>query len=238
MFIITVWFCQQPWTSQQFYFAMDEPFRKTSSFSCFQSLSSWIKLSWMIENRSACPFSVLDPPLLAPQISGYINGKPLYQGDPLTLTCAVAGGDPLVTSVTLTCPGHHDQGPNSGQSSSLVIPALSDADNNVTCVCSGQWARPQFYTTTSSVTLTVYCKSVCPFPPSTRFFHTCTPELDMSTVECNLPTVISCHSQIYYHHSLLKVNLLVIGSRKPCLPSCHSHLYLSHIPSPSPSPIP
>ncbi|KAL8587846.1 hypothetical protein ACOMHN_067714 [Nucella lapillus] len=49
------------------------------------------------------------PPLSAPQISGYVNGHILYQGDSLTLTCAVTEGDPQVTSVTLACLGRSKQ---------------------------------------------------------------------------------------------------------------------------------
>ncbi|XP_070182667.1 nephrin-like [Littorina saxatilis] len=101
------------------------------------------------------------PPPSPPQIIGYVNNSILYQGDNLTLTCSVTGGDPGVTSVTLTCPDQHENSTHLGQSSSLVIPSLGNNHNNLKCTCSGQWARPSYYTLTDSRTLRVY------YPPST-----------------------------------------------------------------------
>ncbi|KAL8611566.1 hypothetical protein ACOMHN_061827 [Nucella lapillus] len=95
----------------------------------------------------------------APQISGYVNGQVLYEGDNLTLTCAVTGGDPKVTSVTLTCPGRSKKKTTNGQSSSLEFSPLSSSDHNLTCVCTGQWDRESHYTLTDSRTLTVYYRT-------------------------------------------------------------------------------
>ncbi|KAL8588605.1 hypothetical protein ACOMHN_034059 [Nucella lapillus] len=119
--------------------------------------------NWMVKVNAASDYtaSVAYPPPSAPQISGYINGHILYQGDNLTLTCAVTGGDPQVTSVTLTCLGSSKQKSTDGQSSSLEFSPLSSSDHNLTCVCSGQWAMQGYYTRTDSRNLTVYS------PPST-----------------------------------------------------------------------
>ncbi|KAL8608866.1 hypothetical protein ACOMHN_063941 [Nucella lapillus] len=95
------------------------------------------------------------PPPSDPQISGYVNGQVLYEGDNLTLTCAVTGGDPQVTSVTLTCQGRSKKKITNGQSSSLEFSPLSSSDHNLTCVCSGQWAMQGYYNLTDSRTLTV-----------------------------------------------------------------------------------
>ncbi|KAL8608865.1 hypothetical protein ACOMHN_063940 [Nucella lapillus] len=108
------------------------------------------------QRQKSVTLDIKYPPLSAPQIGGYINGQVLYEGDNLTLTCAVAGGDPQVTSVTLAC--RSKQKTTNGQSSSLEFSPLSSSDHNLTCVCSGQWARESDYTLTDSRTLTVYCE--------------------------------------------------------------------------------
>ena len=64
----------------------------------------------------------------------------------------------MVTSVTLTCPGQHEQSATPGQSSGVTIPALSPSDNGLQCVCSGRWEREKYYNLTDSRTLTVYCE--------------------------------------------------------------------------------
>ncbi|KAL8588595.1 hypothetical protein ACOMHN_034049 [Nucella lapillus] len=109
------------------------------------------------QRQKSVTLDIKYPPPSAPKISGYINGHILYQGDNLTLTCAVTGGDPQVTSVTLACPGRSMQKTTNGQSSSLEFSTLSSSDHNLTCVSSGQWARESYYTLTDSRTLTVYC---------------------------------------------------------------------------------
>ncbi|KAL8566047.1 hypothetical protein ACOMHN_036206 [Nucella lapillus] len=106
------------------------------------------------QRQKSVTLDIKYPPLSAPQIGGYINAQVLYEGDNLTLTCAVAGGDPQVTSVTLAC--RSKQKTTNGQSSSLEFSPLSSSDHNLTCVCSGQWARESDYTLTDSRTLTVY----------------------------------------------------------------------------------
>ena len=103
------------------------------------------------------PSFFTDAPRNAPRISGYTNNQILYQGDPLTLTCDVTGGDPRVTSVTLTCM-RHSQGPSNGQSSSLRVTSLRAGDHGDVCTCSGQWVRQGYYTLTDTRTLIVYCE--------------------------------------------------------------------------------
>ncbi|KAL8577623.1 hypothetical protein ACOMHN_036814 [Nucella lapillus] len=113
------------------------------------------------QGQKSVTLDIKYPPPPAPQISGYVNGHILYQGDSLTLTCAVTGGDPQVTSVTLTCPGRSKQKTTNGQSSSLEFSPLNSSDHNLACVCSGQWAMQGYYNLTDSRNLTVYS------PPST-----------------------------------------------------------------------
>ncbi|KAL8588604.1 hypothetical protein ACOMHN_034058 [Nucella lapillus] len=111
------------------------------------------------QRQKSVTLDIKYPPPSAPQISRYVNSHILYQGDKLTLTCAVTGGDPKVTSVTLTCPGRSKQNTTNGQSSSLEFSPLSSSDHNLTCVCSGQWARESYYTLTDSRTFTVYYRT-------------------------------------------------------------------------------
>ncbi|KAL8588597.1 hypothetical protein ACOMHN_034051 [Nucella lapillus] len=89
------------------------------------------------QGQKSVTLDIKYPPLSAPQISGYVNGHILYQGDSLTLTCAVTGGDPQVTSVTLTCPGRSKQKIIKGQSSSLEFFPLNSSDHNLACVSMG-----------------------------------------------------------------------------------------------------
>ncbi|KAL8566437.1 hypothetical protein ACOMHN_015073 [Nucella lapillus] len=111
------------------------------------------------QQQKSVTLDIKYPPPSVPQISGYVNGHILYQGDNLILTCAVTGGDPQVTSVTLACPGRSKQKTTNGQSSSLEFSPLSSSDHNLTCVCSGQWAMQGYYTLTDSRTLTVYYRT-------------------------------------------------------------------------------
>ncbi|KAL8574723.1 hypothetical protein ACOMHN_023928 [Nucella lapillus] len=113
------------------------------------------------QQQKSVTLDIKYPPPSAPQISGYVNGHILYQGDNLILTCAVTGGDPQVTSVTLACPGRSKQKTTNGQSSRLEFSPLSSSDHNLTCMCSGQWAMQGYYNLTDSRNLTVYS------PPST-----------------------------------------------------------------------
>ncbi|KAL8588587.1 hypothetical protein ACOMHN_034041 [Nucella lapillus] len=113
------------------------------------------------QGQKSVTLDIKYPPPSAPQISGYVNGHILYQGDSLTLTCAVTGRDPQVTYVTLTCPGRSKQKTTNGQSSSLEFSPLNSSDHNLACVCSGQWAMQGHYNLTDSRNLTVYS------PPST-----------------------------------------------------------------------
>ncbi|XP_070183599.1 uncharacterized protein [Littorina saxatilis] len=97
------------------------------------------------------------PPRVTPTIQGYVDNTTLYQGDSLNINCTVAGGEPPVISVTLTCTGH-SEGPSNGQSSSLSVTSLNASDHGAVCTCSASWVKPKYYTLTATRTLTVYCK--------------------------------------------------------------------------------
>ena len=99
----------------------------------------------------------IDPPHEAPQITGYTSTTILYEGDPLTLTCTVAGGDPAIASVTLTCGGNYHN-TSTGQQSMLQVTSLQSSDQGALCSCSGQWIKPNHYNLTDNVTFTVFCE--------------------------------------------------------------------------------
>lgn len=89
----------------------------------------------------------LDPPLQAPQISGYENGQEMQADTNLDMNCRVIGGKPHVKAVTFSCPGHSDLNDlitKTGVESGLQFyPVL--ADNGTTCTCSAEWEDPTFY---------------------------------------------------------------------------------------------
>ena len=99
-----------------------------------------------------------DPPHEPPEISGYTSSAILYEGDLLTLTCTAAGGDPVMTSVTLTC-GEAYSNTSMGQQTIVSVTSLQSSDHDALCTCSGQWIRPEYYILTDNVTLTVFCES-------------------------------------------------------------------------------
>ncbi|KAK7480679.1 hypothetical protein BaRGS_00028047, partial [Batillaria attramentaria] len=102
-----------------------------------------------------------DPPNLPPVISGYTA---VPEGADLRLTCTVTGGNPPVASVTFYCGDRADgsdttEPPAVGQSSVTSVvnfDPFTAEDDGVTCVCHAHWSpRPELYTATSEVTLTV-----------------------------------------------------------------------------------
>ncbi|KAL8602432.1 hypothetical protein ACOMHN_067122 [Nucella lapillus] len=82
------------------------------------------------QRQKSVTLDIKYPPPSAPQISGYVNSQVLYEGDNLTLTCAVTGGDPQVTSVTLTCPGRSKQNTTTDRTSDTKL--TINSQNNIT----------------------------------------------------------------------------------------------------------
>ncbi|KAK7482466.1 hypothetical protein BaRGS_00026283, partial [Batillaria attramentaria] len=109
------------------------------------------------------------PPTSAPQIHGYSMGSVLRAGSPLTMTCVVIGGKPLVTSVSFSCNGHPDRQPDMtivGQvQSPLVMEPVRAQDNGIRCTCTAKWARPDLYSLQASVVLSVTGRANSPPPP-------------------------------------------------------------------------
>ncbi|XP_070202727.1 uncharacterized protein [Littorina saxatilis] len=118
--------------------------------------------------------NVTYPPNVPPEITGYINNTELTEGDNLTLTCTVRGGNPPVSSVTFSCVSDHHNSPNdtvvnsavhndSSVSSTVTIERLQAGDDGTTCVCGAEWPYGPdtlSYTLTSSVTLRVNVMAV------------------------------------------------------------------------------
>ena len=109
------------------------------------------------------PSALTEPPATPPVITGYSAGSVLTEGGPLSLTCTVTGGRPLVTAVTLFCSSRpHVSGPSSvnrqrtAVSTTLDIAALRPSDNGSLCVCTATWeGAPQRYNMAATVSLTV-----------------------------------------------------------------------------------
>ncbi|XP_076457336.1 uncharacterized protein LOC143291380 [Babylonia areolata] len=105
---------------------------------------------------TAFTVNVKYPPPSPPEISGTTSHT---EGDSLSLTCTVTGGNPPVSAVTFYC-GTHSDGPDTADGetvvSSVSINSVSAGDNGTLCLCFALWDdRPSLYTATSTVTITV-----------------------------------------------------------------------------------
>ena len=104
-----------------------------------------------------------DPPASPPLIIGVQDGGHT-EGEPLTLSCSVTGGQPPVTVINFW------YGQASGDSSdttatvngviiltrSVTFDRLDSTMNGTVCQCSALWRqRPSLYTQTSTVTITL-----------------------------------------------------------------------------------
>ncbi|XP_076457337.1 uncharacterized protein LOC143291381 [Babylonia areolata] len=130
------------------------------SYTCSQY---WGGFSTGHMNTTVYTLDVKYPPPSPPEISGTTSHT---EGDSLSLTCTVTGGNPRVTSVTFYC-GSHGDGPDTpdGETvvSSVSINSLSAGDNGTLCLCYATWNdRPSHKTVTSTVTITVIPASATP----------------------------------------------------------------------------
>ena len=104
-----------------------------------------------------------DPPASPPLIIGVQDGGHT-EGEPLTLSCSVTGGQPPVTVINFWC------GQASGDSSdttatvngvttltsSVTFDRLDSTMNGTVCQCSAHWPkRPSLYTQTATITITL-----------------------------------------------------------------------------------
>ena len=108
--------------------------------------------------------SCADPPPRAPVIEGYVKDEVLQEGHILTMTCSVAGGKPLVTSVIFACSGHSDTVPDVRSSdrvqSYLNLSPLKVGDNGDRCVCTAEWKKTDWYRLSATVSLRVNGKTL------------------------------------------------------------------------------
>ena len=112
-----------------------------------------------------------DPPSSLPLISGVQDGGH-SEGESLSLSCSVTGGQPPVSSVSFWC------GQQSGDKSdtTTTVNGVTTVTSGVTfdpldltmtgtvCRCSAHWSeRPSLYTQTATATITVIGVYLCLF---------------------------------------------------------------------------
>ena len=104
-----------------------------------------------------------DPPSSPPLINGVQDGGH-SEGESLSLSCSVTGGQPPVTSVTFWC--GQDQGDSldttttvngvTTVTSGVTFDRLDLTMNGTVCQCSAHWSeRPSLYTQNATATVTV-----------------------------------------------------------------------------------
>ena len=108
-------------------------------------------------------FLSTDPPAQIPLITGAEKGG-LTEGEPLTLSCSVTGGQPPVTGVTFWCADDSGDSPDTKATvnsvttltSNVAFDRLDFTMNGTVCKCYANWAaKPILYTPTATVTITV-----------------------------------------------------------------------------------
>ena len=103
--------------------------------------------------------SVLDQPTASPKITQTPVG-PIIEGNNVTLTCTIQGGNPIAT-ITWSCEGATQITPKGSPSTEDAISSVelvtSTEKNGQICTCTG---RHIFWTNnkTQQHTITVYCK--------------------------------------------------------------------------------
>ncbi|KAK7469697.1 hypothetical protein BaRGS_00036279, partial [Batillaria attramentaria] len=93
-----------------------------------------------------------------PVITGYTTGQVLQLGHRLEMICTVHGVSPKVSSIDFTCTGFDDGEDTSNEtsvSSSVIIPSISEADDQRLCNCSAWWPPQPSLVLSTSVTLLV-----------------------------------------------------------------------------------
>ena len=111
----------------------------------------------------------LDPPTSPPLITGFQDDGHT-EGESLTLSCSVTGGQPSVTSVNFWCA--HFFGDSADMTatvngvttltSSVTFDRLDSTMNGTVCQCSANWPkRPALYTHTATATITIKGERIC-----------------------------------------------------------------------------
>ena len=120
-------------------------------------------LCFCFDHKSITLFLCTDPPSSPPLISGVQDGGHT-EGESLSLSCSVTGGQPPVSYVNFWC-GH---GPGNGPDTTTTVNGVTTVTSGVTfdrldltmigtvCRCYAHWSeRPSLYTRTATATITV-----------------------------------------------------------------------------------
>ena len=104
-------------------------------------------------------FNVLDQPTTSPIITQTTVG-PIIEGDKITLTCTIQGGNP-VTTITWSCDGATQITPTGSPSTEDAISSVelvpSKNNNGQICTCTG---RHLVWTNDKKQNITIYCKYI------------------------------------------------------------------------------
>ena len=118
-----------------------------------------------------------DPPPSPPQITGVQDGGHT-EGEALTLSCSVTGGQPPVRSINFLCA--HAAGDSvdttatvngvTTLTSNVTFDRLDSTMNGTMCQCSGHWLeRPSLYTEKATATIVVNGVCLCTKRPFYTF---------------------------------------------------------------------
>ena len=106
-------------------------------------------------------FNVLDQPTTPPTITQTPVG-PIIEGNKVTLTCIIQGGNPVAT-ITWSCEGATQITPTGSPSTIDAISSIelvaSQNNNGQTCTCTGRhllWTNDK----TQQHNITAYCKYI------------------------------------------------------------------------------
>ena len=120
-------------------------------------------LCFCIDHKRNTPFLSSDPPSSSPLISGIQDGGHT-EGESLSLSCSVTGGQPPVSSVNFWCGDVSGDSPDTTKTvngmttvtSGVTFDRLNSTTNGTVCQCSAHWIeRPSLYTQTVTATITV-----------------------------------------------------------------------------------
>ena len=104
-----------------------------------------------------------DPPPSPPQITGVQDGGHT-EGEAITLSCSVTGGQPPVRSIAFWCDPFSGDSPDTAATvndittltSSVTFDRLDLTMNGTVCQCFAHWSeRPSLYRHTATATITV-----------------------------------------------------------------------------------
>ena len=128
-------------------------------------------LSFCFDHKRNTRFLSTDPPSSPPLISGVQDGGHI-EGESLSLSCSVTGGQPPVSFVNFWC----GQGKGEGLDTRTIVDGVTTVTSRVTfdrldltmngtlCQCSAPWSeRPSLYTQTATATITVIGVYLCLF---------------------------------------------------------------------------